>query len=90
MAAASDEEILEEARELSAILVTLDADFHALLATQRAARPSVVRIRIEGLKGSDVASLLHRVMEMASTELESGAAVSVTGTSVRIRGLPLV
>jgi len=50
LATASDEEILQHARTDQRIIVTLDADFHALLALAMAAEPSIIRIRIEGLR----------------------------------------
>lgn len=56
MARALDEEILEAASNRDAVVVTLDADFHTLLATANATTPSVIRMRIEGLKGKDVAA----------------------------------
>ena len=51
LAQASDERILEEGRARGAIVVTLDSDFHSLLAHSNATTPSVIRIRVEGLKG---------------------------------------
>jgi len=51
LARAADVHILDVARERQAVVVTLDADFHAIMATSHATSPSVVRIRIEGLKG---------------------------------------
>jgi len=59
LARAADALILDMARERQAVVVTWDADFHALLAASRAASPSVVRIRIEGLNGEQLASLLR-------------------------------
>jgi predicted nuclease of predicted toxin-antitoxin system len=50
LAAADDGSILARARRHGQIVVTLDADFHAQLALSGAAEPSVIRIRIEGLK----------------------------------------
>jgi predicted nuclease of predicted toxin-antitoxin system len=71
-------------------VVTLDSDFHALLAAGQTTTPSTIRIRIEGLKGNDVADLIEQVATAATTELEAGAAVSVTKTGIRVRLLPLV
>ncbi len=90
MATASDEEILEQARDRDAVVVTLDADFHSLLAVAQATTPSTIRIRIEGLKGDDVANLIEQVVMGAESELAAGAAVSVTRTGIRVRLLPLV
>ena len=89
MARATDARILESARERQAVVVTLDSDFHTLLATSRAVRPSVVRIRIEGLKSEPLASILGRVLAEAQTELEAGAVVSVTADRIRVRRLPI-
>lgn len=55
LATATDEEILAEGTDRGAIVVTLDSDFHALLAQSNASRPSVIRIRIQGLKGEELA-----------------------------------
>jgi predicted nuclease of predicted toxin-antitoxin system len=45
-AAAADADILEKGRQENRVIVTLDADFHALLALTEATSPSVIRIRI--------------------------------------------
>jgi predicted nuclease of predicted toxin-antitoxin system len=90
MATASDAEILEAARTRDEVVVTLDADFHSLLAAAHATNPSVIRIRIEGLKGEDIAQTIERVVGSGQTELGKGAAVSVTTGGIRIRLLPLV
>ena len=89
MAAASDEEILNEARMQGAGVVTLDADFHALLALTRASEPSVIRMRIEGMKGKQVASVIQRVESVAMADLKAGAAVTVTERRIALRRLPL-
>lgn len=47
LATASDIAILEYTRAEDAIVVTLDADFHALMALSGATQPSVIRIRIK-------------------------------------------
>lgn len=89
MTRAADADILDVARERQAVVVTLDADFHALLATSRATSPSVVRIRIEGLKGEEAAALLGQVLAVAGIELEAGAVVSVIARRIRVRLLPI-
>jgi predicted nuclease of predicted toxin-antitoxin system len=91
MATADDTAILAYAVQHSLSVVTLDADFHATLATTGASRPSVIRIRIEGLKGDALARLVNQVVQAAATEIAAGALVSVTPPNlVRIRLLPVV
>lgn len=90
MQQASDREILDYARMQQRVCVTLDADFHGLLAVNNMESPSVVRIRQEGLKGSDVAQLLRGIWPMIETKVERGAMVTVTEKNVRIRYLPIL
>jgi predicted nuclease of predicted toxin-antitoxin system len=89
IAAATDEAILDLAKRHQAVVVTLDADFHRLLAMASARTPSVVRVRIEGLKGDQLAAKLVQVIATAAAELAAGAMVSVTERRVRIRSLPI-
>jgi predicted nuclease of predicted toxin-antitoxin system len=89
MSSATDAAILEAARDRDSIVATLDADFHQLLAATCATMPSVVRIRIEGLKGDRLAKVLSQVVTHAGQELAAGAAVSVTRNRIRVRLLPI-
>lgn len=89
MATATDAEILARGRQEQRVVVTLDADFHALLALSAAFSPSVIRIRIEGLRGEGLATLLQKVLEEFSEELELGAVVTAQETRMRVRRLPL-
>ncbi len=90
MATASDTEILARAVADGRVVVTLDADFHTILAVGNAPGPSVIRVRIEGLRGVELASLLRLVVEECERELERGAMVVVDERGVRVRGLPVV
>jgi predicted nuclease of predicted toxin-antitoxin system len=90
MAAATDDELLLFARREGRVIVTLDAGFHALLALSNAANPSVVRLRIEGLRARPLAALLRTVLTACDADLRAGAVVSVETGSVRVRALPLV
>jgi predicted nuclease of predicted toxin-antitoxin system len=88
-AAIADAVILEEARTSERVVVTLDADFHALLAVNGWSSPSVIRIRRQGLSASDVRDLVLRLIADHEAALLSGAALSVRAHLVGIRKLPL-
>lgn len=77
MFAASDTEILLLAREQGFIVVTLDADFHAILAVSGAVDPSVVRIRLQGLKGAAVAHVIRDVIRRYAVQLAQGCMITV-------------
>lgn len=89
MARGSDDAILETARRQNAIVVSLDADFHKALATSHATSPSAVRIRIEGLKGDQLAAVVMQVIANANSDLSIGALVSVTASRIRVRKVPI-
>ena len=89
MAAASDSSILQHAITEGRIVITLDADFHALLALSGALQPSVIRIRIEGLKAAECSALIRVLLAQCSTDLERGCVVTVQDQRIRIRRLPL-
>ncbi len=72
------------------VIVTLDADFHRLLAMTGATTPSVIRVRQEGLRGPGLAALLDRVLTKAGGQLAVGAIVTVTEDRIRLHHLPLV
>jgi predicted nuclease of predicted toxin-antitoxin system len=89
MATAADEELIERARIEERTIVTLDADFHALLALSNASSPSTVRVRIEGLRGEELAKLVQRVVTLCEADLRVGAMVTVDEATVRVRALRL-
>lgn len=89
VATASDADVLETARQQNAVVVSLDADFHHLLAVSQATFPSVVRIRSQGLRGEQLAAILLNVIAVASAELEAGSVVSVSRDKIRVRRLPI-
>jgi predicted nuclease of predicted toxin-antitoxin system len=90
MSAAEDVEIIQKAIAEDRIIVTLDADFHTLLALNRSTSPSVIRIRIERLRAQSLVDLLMKVTNECQEELEQGAAVTVEAKRIRIRLLPLL
>lgn len=86
---ALDPAILSRAAADGRVVVTLDADFHAIIALSGATGPSVVRIRIEGLKGPTVCDLLVLVATRCAEDLAAGALVSVDVHGIRVRTLPI-
>lgn len=89
LSAATDSIILEAARLEQRHVITLDADFHSLLAVSGAKGPSVIRLRIEGLKGDDLASLLVRLWPKVALAMAEGAVVTVARGIVRTKRLPI-
>ena len=89
MGAASDGRILEVAVTDRRVVVTLDSDFHALVAVAGSREPSVIRIRREGLRGPELARLVMQIVTTTEHALIAGAFVSVTEKSVRMHRLPI-
>jgi predicted nuclease of predicted toxin-antitoxin system len=90
LGSARDEQILEYARASGYVVCTLDADFHSMLAVSGSSGPSVVRVRREGLRGPELASLLKRIWDEVGDAIKDGAAVTITDRAVRVRRLPIV
>ena len=89
LARSSDVEIIRRARNDGRLIVTLDSDFHTIMALSMATNPSVIRIRIEGLKAEEMAGLIENVIEKTGDDLTEGAIVSVTENRIRVRSLPV-
>lgn len=89
MARAEDTEIVEFARKNQAVIVTLDADFHALLATSKASNPSVIRLRLQGLDGVLVARQITQVGDRFRAELASGCLITVKLKKTTCHMLPV-
>ncbi len=90
LAQAEDSEIIRRASAENRVVVTLDADFHMLLALTQAIKPSAIRIRIEGLRAEEFSRLLQNVLHQCTEDLEAGAMVSVSEYQIRVRRLPVV
>jgi predicted nuclease of predicted toxin-antitoxin system len=57
LATATNANILQKAKTQGRVVVTLDADFHTLLALTQATSPSVIRIRLEKLRAQALSQL---------------------------------
>jgi predicted nuclease of predicted toxin-antitoxin system len=89
MSVASDSDILDQARDNHAILVTLDADFHMILAVTSANSPSVIRLRIEGLDAAAVTKIVQAVLDQFKNELTRGAMITVKAKKTTCHKLPI-
>ncbi|MEZ5449890.1 MAG: DUF5615 family PIN-like protein [Thiolinea sp.] len=89
MSMATDTEILQFAVDEGQIVVTLDADFHSLLAITAVTQPSVIRIRIEGLKAPAFVALIQVVLSECQELLGQGCAIAVQEGKIRIHRLPI-
>jgi len=76
-------------RKQDAVVVTLDADFHAILAVSGASGPSVVRIRIEGLGAQAMVELLSHVLAVNSSHLKRGALITLKSHKITHHRLPI-
>ena len=86
---AEDTEILKLARKRHATVVTLDADFHAILAVSMAAGPSVIRLRLQGLNGAKVANLVTSLAAHFAAELGRGCLITVKAGKTTCHMLPV-
>lgn len=87
---AEDPAILQLGRERGAVVVTLDADFHSILAVSNASTPSVIRFRLRGLDGGKVAMLLVNLAERFQVELARGCMITVKARKTTVRMLPVI
>jgi predicted nuclease of predicted toxin-antitoxin system len=74
-------------RATSRVCVTLDADFHPLLATSGERGPSLIRIRKEGLGATALAALLQTIWPRVEDALDTGVLMTIAERSIRVRGL---
>lgn len=90
LSTADDTQIIQKGRDDGRIVVTLDADFHSILALSGSSSPSIIRIRIEGLHAREVSKLILSVVKQCRMDLESGAMISIHPDRIGIRRLPLI
>jgi predicted nuclease of predicted toxin-antitoxin system len=89
MSKAADEEILAFSRARSAVVVTLDADFHAILAVSGAQGPSVIRMRLQGLGAPEAVEVVRKVLASFEAELKRGSLITVKALKTTCHRLPI-
>ena len=89
MSRATNQEILAWAVGQNATVVTLDADFHTILAVSGATAPSVVRLRRQGLNAAALVEIVRNVAAAFQAELERGSMVTVKANKITSHKLPI-
>ena len=89
MTLAPDADIVVEAADRGAIVITCDKGFHGALARRRRRSPSVIYIRDQGLDAAATAETVRRVVTRHTAELTQGAAITIVRGLERVRLLPL-
>ena len=86
---AADAEILELARSQSRVVLTQDLDFSMLVALSNSGRPSLITLRLSSAQPDGVTQRLLDILPSVETDLTTGAAVTISDDSVRVRQLPI-
>jgi predicted nuclease of predicted toxin-antitoxin system len=89
MQKAEDEDILSFAIDHEWVVITLDADFHAILAVRGLRKPSVVRLRREGCRADVAFGILNPLLKRYGLELAQGALISIKEHKVTCHLLPV-
>ncbi len=86
---ASDEAIMNWARDESRVVVTNDLDFGHILALTHANGPSVVLIRGPKVLPSQIGDAVVECLKTYQHELEQGALIVIDHQRQRVRVLPI-
>ena len=89
MQKARDEEILARAAADGSVIITLDADFHMLVAVRGLSGPSVIRLRREGCKAEEVVEIIKHVLVRYRDSITQGCLLSVNERRATFRMLPI-
>jgi predicted nuclease of predicted toxin-antitoxin system len=85
----SDNEIISEARQRGAVLLSHDQDFGAILAITGAVDPSFINLRVSYVDTERLAQAIAAVLRATEADLLAGSVVTLDDVGVRIHRLPL-
>lgn len=89
LSVATDEAIVQAARERNAVVITNDLDFTRILAVEGTARPSLVLFRIGNSTPKQLRAALERHLPSIAETLLRGAIAVMEERSLRVRTLPV-
>ena len=87
---APDTELLRWAREQGHVVITQDLDFSQLLFATGDRGPSVVLLRMDNEFDPAARGKVCAALAQAESALMAGALLTISGTRVRLRHLPIV
>ena len=87
---ASDEQIMEYARQNGCIVVTYELDFSTILSITNAKKPSIIQVRKHAVELIILAEMLALAVSRWIYELDEGAVLSLDTKRARVRLLPLL
>jgi predicted nuclease of predicted toxin-antitoxin system len=86
---ASDNIIMEWARNSGYCVFTHDLDFSAILWTTKASGPSVIQVRDTDLFPNAIATVVTDALLRFAAEIDNGAIIAIDASRSRVRILPL-
>lgn len=87
---ASDDTIMVMAAAEERVIISADTDFGALLASNRATRPSVILVReLIHLRPNELVALLLLNLDVIAPDIDAGAIAAFGKSGIRVRPLPL-
>jgi len=87
---APDTDLMNWAREHQYVIVTQDLDFSQILYVTREAGPSVVLLRMDNEFDTSARDHVCAAIALAEASLTAGALLTISGTRVRVRHLPMI
>jgi len=87
---APDTELMRWAREHRHIVLTQDLDFSQLLYATRETGPSVVLLRMDNEFDAAAREHVCAAIALAEEALTAGALLTISGSRVRVRHLPII
>lgn len=88
--AAPDAELLDWARRHDHVVLTHDLDLGTLLTLTRAGSPSVLQVRLESARPTELGDAVAEVLAIHEAALLTGAIVTLNPRSTRVRHLPVI
>ena len=86
---ATDQVVMDWARENQSIVFTHDLDFGMLLALTNAEGPSVIQVRVQNVAPEHLEAIVVAAIQQHEALLETGALIVIDESTSRARILPL-